>query len=60
MGLLQDHVNTPALCYNMIQREQHHLDRLQNTLIYYIDDKHHKSDSSESFRRITVRVSKNH
>lgn len=34
MGLLQYYVNTPALCYNMIQREQHHLDRLQNTLTH--------------------------
>ena len=52
-------VNSPALCHNIIQRDQDHLDILQNTLIYSISNKHNKSASSESFLRVAIRESKN-
>lgn len=58
IDLLQCYVNSPALCHNIIQRDRDHLDILQNTLMYYIDDKHDKSASSESLLRDAIRESK--
>lgn len=58
IDLLQCYVNFPAVCHNITQRDPGHLDILQNTLIYYIDDKHYKPASSESFLTVAIRESK--
>lgn len=52
-------VTSPALCHNIIQGDQDHLEILKNALIYYMSNKQDKSASCKSLLRVAIRESKN-